>query len=64
MYVSPTSVWMKKSDSELVNISSEGSGGGSDALLLGDINSLTDNSASSQIATALNNKTLAELQEL
>ena len=63
LYVSPTSVWMKKSDSELVNISSEGSGGGSDALLLGDINSLTDNSASSQIATALNNKTLAELQD-
>ncbi len=29
LYVSPTSVWMKKSDSELVNISSEGSGSGS-----------------------------------
>lgn len=63
LYVSPTSVWMKKSDSELVNISSEGSGGGSDALLLGDINSLTDSSTSSQIATALNNKTLVELQD-
>lgn len=63
LYVSPTSVWMKKSDSELVNISSEGSGEGSNALLLGDINSLTDSSTSSQIATALNNKTLAELQD-
>ena len=47
---------------EVANISS-GISAGSGTLLLGDINSLTDNSASSQIATALNNKTLAELQD-